>query len=131
MEGKLNIPDHLKYNNQDEWVSVEGTVATIGVSDYAQDQLSDIVYADIKVSPGDVIKQGDLIAVVESVKASSDITAPISGKVLEINNELNTSPELINTEPYGLAWMIKIEISNPDEINRLLDARSYQDYRNI
>jgi glycine cleavage system H protein len=131
MEGKMNTPDHLKYNNLDEWIHVEGTFAIIGISDYAQDQLSDVVYADIKVSPGDVIKQGDLVAVVESVKASSDITAPLSGKVLEINNELNTSPELINAEPYGLAWMMKIEISNPDEINRLLDAKSYRDYRNM
>jgi glycine cleavage system H protein len=87
------------------------------------------VYADIKVSPGDTIQQGDLVAVVESVKASSDITAPISGKVLEINNVLNTSPELINSEPYGRAWIMKVEITNPNEVNGLLDADAYQDFR--
>lgn len=125
----MNTPDHLKYNNLDEWVNLDGLIATIGVTDYAQDQLSDVVYADIKVSPGDTIESGKLIAVIESVKASSDIYAPFTGKVLEINEELNSSPELINSDPYGRAWLIKVEISNIRELENLLDAHWYADYR--
>lgn len=125
----MKTPEQLKYNHQDEWVRVEGTVATIGITDYAQDQLSDVVYADIKVTPGKSIEQGDLLAVFESVKASSDIIAPISGTVVEINHELNSSPEWINTDPYGRAWVIKLEMTDPGELNKLLDLNDYQAYR--
>jgi glycine cleavage system H protein len=131
MEEALNTPDQLKYNQADEWVSIAGATATIGITDYAQDQLSDVVYADIKVSPGEMIEPGKLIAVIESVKASSDILSPLSGKVLEINQELNSSPEIINAEPYDRAWILKIEISNPSELDNLMNAKAYQAYRNL
>lgn len=125
----MNTPDQLKYNQLDLWVNLDGAIATIGITDYAQDQLSDVVFADIKVSPGDVITPGKLIAVVESVKASSDISAPFSGKVLEINEELSSSPELLNSEPYGLAWLLKVEITHLEELDHLLDANAYNAYR--
>ena len=126
----MNIPDHLKYNKMDEWVKVESEVATIGITDYAQDQLSDVVFAEIKVSVGDILTQGKLIAIVESVKASSDIASPVSGKVLEVNEELISSPEIINSDPYGSAWLIKVQISKPGELADLLDSGSYLEFRN-
>lgn len=126
----MNAPDHLKYNKMDEWVKVEADVATIGITDYAQDQLSDVVFAEVKVSVGDILEQGKMIAVVESVKASSDIALPLSGKVLEINDEILSSPELINSDPYGRAWLIKVQVTKPVEIAELIDSRSYQAFRN-
>lgn len=126
----MNTPDHLKYNKMDEWVKIEADVATIGITDYAQDQLSDVVFAEVKVSVGDILEQGKMIAVVESVKASSDIVLPISGKVLEINDEILSSPELINSDPYGRAWLIKVQVTKPVEIAELIDSRSYQAFRN-
>lgn len=128
--GNLNAPDSLKFNKMDEWVKVEAGVATIGITDYAQDQLSDVVFVEIKVSIGDMLTPDKLIAVVESVKASSDIPAPISGKVLEINEELTSSPEIINSDPYGDAWLIKVQISRPDELSELIDSQSYLAFRN-
>jgi glycine cleavage system H protein len=130
VEEKLNAPDFLKYNKMDEWVRVEGDTVTIGITDYAQNQLSDVVFAEVKVSAGDMITQGKLIAIVESVKASSDITAPLSGKVLEVNDELVSSPEIINSDPYGSAWLIKVQISKPAELADLLDSGSYLEFRN-
>jgi glycine cleavage system H protein len=129
LEAVLNTPDHLKYNHLDLWANVDGLIATIGITDYAQDQLSDVVFANITVSPGDVIESGKLIAVIESVKASSDITAPLSGKVLEVNEELTSSPELINSEPYGRAWIFKIEMTAVEELDTLLNANAYRAYR--
>ena len=126
----MNTPDHLKYNKMDEWVKIEADVATIGITDYAQDQLSDVVFAEVKVSVGNILEQGKMIAVVESVKASSDIVLPISGKVLEINDEILSSPELINSDPYGRAWLIKVQVTKPVEIAELIDSRSYQAFRN-
>jgi glycine cleavage system H protein len=126
----LNTPDHLKYTKMDEWVKIEADVATIGITDYAQDQLSDVVFAEVKVSVGDILEQGKMIAVVESVKASSDIALPLSGKVLEINDEILSSPELINSNPYGRAWLIKVQVTKPVEIAELIDSRSYQAFRN-
>jgi glycine cleavage system H protein len=129
MEEILNTPDHLKYNKADEWVMVEADVATIGITDYAQDQLSDVVYVEIKLSVGDTLVREKTFAVVESVKASSDIAAPLSGKVLEVNEEIISSPELINADPYGRAWLIKIQLSKPGELADLMDSGSYQEFR--
>ena len=126
----MNAPDHLKYNKLDEWVKVEADVATMGITDYAQNQLSDIVFAEIKVSVGDILERGKLFAVVESVKASSDIASPLSGKVLEINEEILSSPELINSDPYNQAWLIKVQISKPVELEDLIDSGLYLEYRN-
>ena len=125
----MNTPENLKYNKVDEWVNVEDGVATIGITDYAQEHLSDVVFVEIKVAVGDILARGFVFAVVESVKASSDIAAPLSGKVLEINDEILSSPELINSDPYGRAWFIKVQISHPAELADLIDSGSYQDFR--
>jgi len=126
----VNIPEDLKYTKTDEWVKVEAKIATIGITDYAQDQLSDIVFAEIVVSVGDTIKQGKGIATVESVKAAADVTSPLSGKVLQVNEEISRSPELLNSDPFGRAWLIKVEITQSAELNELLDAESYRIFRN-
>jgi glycine cleavage system H protein len=124
----MNILTGLKYANTDEWVKVDGNVATIGVSDYAQEQLSDVVFVEIAVSLNDMVKKGALLGTVESVKAASDINFPVSGKVVSINESLSDSPELVNTEPYEKAWMVKVEMSSPAELNDLMDSKSYQAY---
>lgn len=121
----MNIPTDLKYTENDEWIKVEGDLGIVGISDYAQDQLSDIVYVEILVSEGDQIDQGDSCATVESVKAAADVYSPVSGRVTAINEALADTPELVNSDPYGEAWMIKLEISNPDELDGLLDAAAY------
>ncbi len=122
----MNIPGNLKYTESNEWLNLEGKTGTIGVSDYAQDQLSDIVFAEVIVNEGDQIKKGDTIATVESVKAAADVYSPVSGKVIHINDALGASPEVINTDPYGAAWIVKIELDNPIEVNDLLDASAYE-----
>lgn len=122
----MNIPHHLKYTESNEWIKVEGNTGTIGITDYAQQQLSDIVFAEVIVAEGDMIHKGDTIATVESVKAAADIYAPVSGKVIAVNEGLGGAPEVINSDPYGQAWVIKIEISDPSELNALMDAAAYQ-----
>jgi len=122
----MNIPSDLKYTKNDEWIRVEGNLGTAGITDYAQGQLSDIVYVEILVSEGQTIAQGETCATIESVKAAADVYAPASGKVLDVNESLPDTPELVNTDPYGQAWMIKVELSNPAEIDGLLDAAGYQ-----
>ncbi len=122
----MKAPAELKYTNNDEWVRVEGDVATIGVTDYAQDQLSDVVFVEIVVFEGDQLDQGATCAVVESVKAAADIYLPISGEITAINEALVEGPELINQDPFGEAWIIKIKISNPDELGDLMDADTYK-----
>ena len=125
----MNTPGSLKYNKMDLWIKVEAETATFGITEYAQDQLSDIVFAEVKLSVGDVTERGKMVAVVESVKASSDISAPISGKVIEINREISSSPELMNSDPYGHGWLMKIQIGNQSELADLLDSKSYSEYR--
>jgi len=123
----MNIPADLYYTENDEWIRIEGNVGTVGISDYAQDQLSDVVYVEVSVSEGDTINKGDTIAAVESVKAASDVYAPVSGTVTAVNDALADAPEDINTDPYG-SWMIKIELSNPSELDDLKDAAAYNAY---
>jgi glycine cleavage system H protein len=122
---KMNFPENLKYTEEHEWVALDGNIATIGITDHAQSELGDIVYIDIDEDLGEVNK-GDTIGTIEAVKTVSDMFAPVSGKVIEINPELNDAPEIINSDPYGKGWFLKIEISNPDEINDLLDANAYK-----
>jgi glycine cleavage system H protein len=124
----MAIPAGLKFAKTDEWVKVDGNVATIGVSDYAQEQLSDVVFVEIAVSPGEEVKKGKSFATVESVKAASDVNAPVSGKVVEINEALADSPEQVNTEPYGSAWMIRVELANPADLDDLMDGSAYEAY---
>jgi glycine cleavage system H protein len=124
----MNTPAELKYAKTDEWVKVEGNVATIGVSDFAQSQLSDVVFVEITVSAGDTVARGKSFATIESVKAASDVNLPVSGKVTAVNDKLADTPEKINTEPYTTAWMIKVELSNPAELNDLMDAAAYTSF---
>lgn len=111
-------------------MQIEADVVTIGITDYAQGQLSDVVFAEIKAAAGEVLERGKLIAVIKSVKASSDISLPLSGKVLEINEEVISTPEIINSDPYGQAWLVKIQLSNPAEVADLLNSADYQAFRN-
>ncbi len=122
----MNILASNKYTKNDEWIKVDGNIGTIGISDYAQEQLSDIVFVEITVSVGDTVKQGDSCATLESVKAAADVYAPVSGKVIAINEALPDAPDTVNSDPYGAAWMVKIELSNPSELDNLLDASAYE-----
>ena len=121
----MNFPDNLKYTKDHEWISVQGKIGTIGVTDYAQGELGDVVFIDIN-SAGADIKAGDSIGTIEAVKTVSDIYAPCSGKIVEVNGHLQTQPEVVNTDPYGLGWMVKIEIADPSELNSLLDHEAYK-----
>ncbi len=122
----MNIPTDLGFSQEHEWVRAEGDIATIGVTDYAQDQLGDIVYLDLP-SPGDSLSQNGKLGEIESVKAVSDLFAPVSGQVAEINQEAIDAPELVNEEPYGRGWLLKMRLSNTSEIEGLLSAEAYDD----
>jgi len=124
-ENAMNTPEGLRYASTDEWLKVEGNVATLGVSDYAQDQLSDVVFFEITVAVGDVIQKGTIIGTIESVKAAADVSLPVSGKIIEVNEALANSPELINSDPFGEAWMIKVELNDASEADSLMDAAAY------
>lgn len=121
----MSIPNNLKYTKEHEWVLVEGNIGKIGVTDYAQGELGDVVFVDIDPALSDV-KKGASIGTIEAVKTVSDIYAPFSGKVVEINEALKDSPEVVNSDPYGNGWMLKVEISDLSELNDLLDASAYQ-----
>ncbi len=121
-----NVPSELKFLPSHEWVMVEGDIATIGVSDHAQELLGDLVFIELP-DEGDSISAGDPVGVIESVKAASDTYAPLSGEVVEINSELEDSPERVNDDPYGDGWMYKIKMEDADEVDNLLDAESYTD----
>lgn len=124
----MNAPAGLSYTKTDEWVKVEGKIATIGVTDYAQNQLSDVVYVEVTVDLGQAVKKNTPCVTLESVKAAAEVNAPVSGKVVEINEALSSSPEAVNSDPYGKAWMLKIEMSNPAELETLLDTAAYTSY---
>jgi len=124
----MNIPENLKYTKTDEWVKVEVKIATVGLTDYAQHQLSDIVYVEITPTKGETVKKNTSCATVESVKAAADVNLPVSGKVLEVNESLSSTPEVINLDPYGKAWIVKIELSNVGEVTELMDAKAYEIY---
>lgn len=120
----MNIPANLKYTKEHEWILVEGTTGTIGVTEYAQNELGDVVFIDIEASLTELIA-GEKFGVIEAVKTVSDLYAPCNGKVLEINTALNTTPETVNQDPYGAGWMIKVEITNPADLDGLLDSAAY------
>jgi glycine cleavage system H protein len=121
----MNIPSNLKFTKSEEWVLVEGNIATIGITDYAQDQLSDIVYIEYLVDVDDEIKGDSVIATLESVKAAADVNIPVGGTVLEINESLADTPEMINTEAFN-AWMVKIEMNDLSGLDALMDADAYK-----
>ena len=121
-----NVPSELKFLSSHEWVLIEDDLATVGVSDHAQELLGDLVFVELP-EVGSAIAAGDSVAVIESVKAASDTYAPVSGEIVEVNSELEDSPERINDDPYGDGWMYRVKMEDPDEIGDLLDAEAYTD----
>lgn len=121
----MNIPDNLKYTKDHEWVSVEGDVATVGVTDFAQGELGDIVYVEIE-SEGETLEQEEVFGSVEAVKTVSDLFMPLSGEIIEFNEELEAAPETVNSDPYEGGWMIKIRLSDPSQLEGLMDAEAYK-----
>jgi glycine cleavage system H protein len=122
----MEIPPGLKYSKEHEWVAVEESVATIGITDYAQDRLGEIVYVELP-AVGDKISKDDPFGVVESVKAVSDIYAPVSGTVVEVNEDLPQSPETVNEDPYGDGWLVKVKVSDSSELDDLMDGEEYEE----
>ena len=120
-------PEEFRYTKEHEWVKPEGGVGTIGITDHAQNELGDIVYVDLP-KVGTRLEKGKSLGSVESVKAVSDIFSPVSGEVTEINELLTTSPEKLNADPHGAAWLVKVRMSAPDELQQLLTAQGYQSY---
>ncbi|MCW1916881.1 glycine cleavage system protein GcvH [Luteolibacter sp. GHJ8] len=121
----MNVPQNLRYNNSHEWVLLEGDIATIGISDHAQEELTDVVFVELP-PVGKTVDVGDPTAVVESVKAASDIYAPVSGEVVEVNDAVEADPSLVNTDPYGKGWIFKLKIKDAAQLEKLLDATGYE-----
>jgi glycine cleavage system H protein len=121
----MNIPGELKYTNEHEWVRMEGDIAYIGITDYAQEQLGDIVFVDIP-SVGESLEAGEVFGTIEVVKTVSDLFLPVSGEVLEQNEELESNPELVNNDPYGKGWLIKVKPNDTADLDGLLDAEGYK-----
>lgn len=124
----METPKALKYAKTDEWIKVDGDEATVGISDYAQDQLSDIVYVELLVEEDDAVKKGDGIATIESVKAAADVNSPVSGTIMAINEDLEDAPEKLNSDPYQSGWLIKIKLDDPSELDDLMSAEDYEAY---
>ena len=123
----MMYPENYRYTKDHEWVTIEGGIATIGITDYAQKELGDIVYVDLP-QPGDAVVAGKTMGSVESVKAVSDIYSPVTGEVAEVNASLAEAPEKVNQDPHGGAWMVKVKLSAPEEVNNLMSAAEYQSY---
>ena len=122
----MNIPSDLKFTKDHEWVKVEGDIALVGITDFAQSELGDIVFVEIETE-GENIEREDVFGTVEAVKTVSDLFMPLSGKVISFNSELEDTPELVNSDPYGQGWMIKIKLSNASEIETLLSDEQYKE----
>ena len=121
----MNIPENLKYTKDHEWVSIEGDIATIGITDFAQHELGDIVYIEIETK-GKALEGEDVFGTVEAVKTVSDLVLPVSGTITEVNPLLDTEPEKVNTDPYGDGWMVKMKVDSPEDVSKLMDAAAYQ-----
>ena len=121
----MNIPAELRYSTDHEWVRIEGTTATIGITEYAQDALGDVVFVEVP-DPGLAVAAGESFSEVESTKSVSDIYAPITGSIAEVNSALESQPELLNSDPYGAGWICRIELSDPSELEGLMDAEAYR-----
>ncbi len=121
----MNIPENLKYTKDHEWILVEGDTATVGITDFAQGELGDIVYVEIETE-GETLGQEEVFGSVEAVKTVSDLFMPVSGDVLEFNTALEEAPELVNKDPYSAGWMVKIKMSDASELEELLDAKAYE-----
>jgi glycine cleavage system H protein len=125
---KLNHPAHLRYADTHEWVRVEGDEAVVGISDYAQDSLGDVVYLDLQSKVGQQVRQGGHFGDIESVKATSELFAPVSGEVVRVNEKLGEQSELVNSDPYGDGWMLVIKMSDPTEVDKLMTAGQYEEF---
>lgn len=121
----MSYPANLRYTKDHEWISLEGDTATIGITDFAQRELGDIVYVEVETI-GKTLPAGAVFGTVEAVKTVSDLFLPVSGTILELNSELGNSPELVNSDPYGKGWMIKMKVDNPADVSALLDAAGYE-----
>lgn len=122
----MNFPENLKYTKDHEWVSVEGDIATVGVTDFAQGELGDIVFVEIETE-GDTLDQHEVFGTIEAVKTVSDLFMPVSGEIKEVNEGLEDAPESVNESPYESGWMVKIKLSNPSEVDSLMDAAAYKE----
>ena len=122
----MNIPSNLKYTKDHEWISIDGDIATVGITDFAQGELGDIVYVEVETLD-EILKKDEVFGTVEAVKTVSDLFLPLSGEIVEFNDSLETEPEKVNSDAFGDGWMIKIKISNPNEINELLDDEAYKE----
>jgi len=122
----MNIPSNLKYTKDHEWISIEGDIATIGITDFAQGELGDIVYVEVETLD-ETLDQEEVFGTVEAVKTVSDLFMPLSGEIIEFNEELESTPEKVNSDPYGEGWMIKIKMANQDELDGLLDDAGYKE----
>ena len=122
----MEFPADLKYTDNDEWIRVEGDIGIAGITDYAQDQLSDIVYLEIATAVGERLEKGETLAEVESVKAAAYVYMPVAGIITEVNDELADTPEMVNSSPFDEAWMVKFEVIDPAELEDLLDATAYE-----
>ena len=121
----MNFPENVKYSSDHEWVRVEGNEAYVGITDFAQDELGEIVYVDVTTA-GDILEQGEVFGSIEAVKTVSDLMVPVGGKVLEINSKLDDEPELVNKDPFGEGWIIKITLNNTEELSGLMSADEYK-----
>jgi glycine cleavage system H protein len=121
----MNFPDNLKYTNDHEWIRVEGDMGWVGVTDYAQGELGDVVFVELP-APGTKVQKGKSFGTIEAVKAVSDMFAPVSGEVVEINKDIQSSPEKVNKDPYGAGWFLKMRVANPAELGELLDVNAYK-----
>ncbi len=121
----MNFPDTVRYTSEHEWIRVEGDEAFVGITDYAQSELGEIVFVDVPTI-GETVAQGEVFGSVEAVKTVSDLNMPATGEVLEFNEELEAHPELVNEDPYGAGWMVRIRLSDPSELNNLMDASAYE-----
>ena len=122
----MNIKENLKYTKDHEWIKLDGNIATVGITDFAQSELGDIVYVEVETLD-ETLAKDDVFGTVEAVKTVSDLFLPMSGKIIEFNENLSDSPESINDSPYDEGWIIKVEVSNPDEMSKLLDNNQYKD----
>jgi glycine cleavage system H protein len=121
----MNFPKHLRYTKDHEWIKLDGNTATIGITDYAQRELGDIVYVEVETI-GKSMKAGDVFGTVEAVKTVSDLFLPVDGKIIELNNGLANSPESVNNDPYGEGWMIKMTVNDPADVEALMDSAAYE-----
>lgn len=123
----MNFPDNLKYTKEHEWIKLDGDEALIGITEHASNELGDIVFIEIETE-GESLGSGDTFGTVEAVKTVSDLFMPVAGEVLEVNSKLEDNPEIVNEDPYGEGWLIKIKVENPDDVNELMSA---EDYKNM